>query len=56
MNSRISEGKDYLRNSFIVFLAVLVCIFSLRSVVRADAGPKASIDIRISFTALPQTL
>lgn len=26
MNSRISEGKDYLRNSFIVFLAVLVCI------------------------------
>lgn len=48
MNSRISVGKDYLRNSFIVFLAVLVCVFSLRSVVRADAGPKASIDIMIS--------
>lgn len=47
MDIKISEGRNVLRNTLIFFLAALICVVSIRSFVRADSGPKASINITI---------
>ena len=47
MNSRVIEGKNALRNSLILFLVILMCVVMLGSVVRADSGPKAAVNITI---------
>ena len=48
MNSTVFSGKNVLRNSLILFLVILMCVVMLGSVVRADSGPKAAVNITIS--------